>query len=99
MKLHVLAAALAAASLTAAPAFAETRPMTKGPPKTMGDQGTLPTTGTMGGHVPHMGTAEPGEPTDGPVTQKGPQKRMGDEGKLPATNNMSGKVPNMGNGN
>ena len=95
MKLRAFTA-IAALAFVAAPALADTRPQTKAPPKTMGDQGTLPTTGTMGGHVPHMGTAEPGELGDVPVTQKGPQKRMGDEGKLPATNNMSGQVPNMG---
>jgi hypothetical protein len=64
----------------------------------MGDEGTLPSTSTVGGHVPHMGTEESQEPTSGPVTPKGPPKRMGDEGKLPATNNMSGHVPEMGSG-
>ncbi len=36
----------------AEPGAASTSP--KGPPKTMGDSGTLPATGTMGGAVPEM---------------------------------------------
>ncbi len=66
----------------------------KGPPKTMGDEGVLPSTSTIGSHVPNMG-AEPADPATGPVTPKGPEATMGDEGKLPATSAGSGKVPNM----
>jgi hypothetical protein len=66
----------------------------KGPPKTMGDEGTLPTTKTIGSHVPSMG-AEPAEPGTAPLTPKGPQATMGDEGKLPATSTGSGRVPDM----
>lgn len=54
--------------------------------KTMGDEGKLPATKTLGSQVPTMGTAEP---------TRGPVKRMGDEGKLPATNTLSGQVPKM----
>lgn len=88
MKLHALAAVLAIGLATAiVPAFAQSDSVQKAPTKTMGDEGTLPSTSTMGEHVPTMGTAEP--PND-------PKKRMGDEGKLPATNSMSGAVPDMG---
>jgi hypothetical protein len=80
-----------------APAYAQTQPSPKGPPKTMGNEGTLPATSTMGSEVPHMGTApaEP-NPNTGPVTPKGPPKTMGNEGKLPATGTMGGAVPEMG---
>lgn len=78
-----------------APASAEDQPVTKAPPKTMGDEGKLPATGTMGGAVPEMG-AVPAEPSSGESTSpKGPPKRMGDEGKLPATGTMGGAVPEM----
>lgn len=91
MKLHALAAVLAIGFGAAiAPAYAQseqTERTLKAPAKRMGDEGTLPTTSTMGEHVPTMGKGEP--PND-------PKKRMGDEGKLPATNTMSGAVPDMG---
>lgn len=88
MKLHVLAATVAIGLSTAlAPAYAQSENMQKAPTKRMGDEGPLPTTSTMGEHIPTMGTKEPVE---------GPKKRMGDEGKLPATNHMSGAVPDMG---
>jgi hypothetical protein len=93
---HPLVTALAVGLLSAAlplAALAEDA-SPKGPPKTMGDEGTLPSTSTVGGHVPHMGTA----PTDqdlAPLTPKGPQSTMGDEGKLPATGAGSSRVPNM----
>jgi hypothetical protein len=93
--------AIAALALGAAlsPSLADTRPAPKGPPKMMGREGELPSTSTMGSHVPTMSTDAPAaaEGTTGPVTQKGPQKRMGDEGKLPATGTMSGAVPPMKN--
>jgi hypothetical protein len=82
-----------------APAYAETQPQPKGPPKTMGDEGTLPATSTMGNEVPHMGTApDEANENSGPITPKGPPKTMGDEGKLPATGTMGGAVPEMGAG-
>jgi hypothetical protein len=86
--------ALAAALLFLTPAYAEDASSPKGPPKTMGDQGTLPSTSTVGEHVPTMG-AQPAEPKSGPLTPKGPQVQMGDEGKLPATGTGSGRVPDM----
>ncbi len=69
------------------PVFAEDRPSPKGPAKTMGDEGKLPATGTVGGSVPKMGATAPAE--------IGQRKRMGDEGKLPATKNISGATPKM----
>jgi hypothetical protein len=93
MKLLTLSvAAVALAAL--APAYAGDTPSPKGPPKTMGDEGTLPSTKTIGSHVPNMG-AMPAEPNSGPVTPKGPQATMGDEGKLPATGAAGGRVPDM----
>jgi hypothetical protein len=76
---------------TIAPAFAETRPVTKGPAKTMGSEGELPATRTIGGHVPNMGTVDENSEVIGPDGRK----RLGDQGKLPATNGMSGAVPQM----
>jgi hypothetical protein len=100
MKLHAFAI-LAGTVFALAPAYADdARPAPKGPPKTMGDEGTLPSTSTVGGHVPNMGSADPAtSPSDGPVTQKGPPKRMGDEGTLPATNKMGGAIPQMNEDN
>ena len=69
------------------PAFAEDRPSPKEPAKTMGDEGKLPATGTVGGSVPEMGATAPAE--------TGQRKRMGDEGKLPATGAVSGATPKM----
>jgi hypothetical protein len=96
MKLHALTLIVGlAAGLT--PALAQTEPTLKAPSKTMGDQGPLPTTETMGSQIPHMGTAPEGaDESSGPVTQKGPAKTMGNEGKLPATGTMGGAVPEMG---
>jgi hypothetical protein len=100
MKLHAFAIT-AATVLALTPAYADSaRPAASGPAKTMGDEGTLPSTSTVGGHVPNMGSADPATSTsDGPVTQKGPTKRMGDEGTLPATNKMGGAVPQMNDDN
>jgi hypothetical protein len=64
--------------------------------KRMGDDGQLPSTSTMGEHVPTMGSgATPSDDPIGHVTPKGPQERMGDEGKLPATRAGSDRVPDM----
>jgi hypothetical protein len=71
------------------PAFAETR--TKAPEKSMGSEGELPATRTIGSHVPNMGTADENSEVIGPDGRK----RLGDQGKLPATNGMSGAVPQM----
>lgn len=103
MKQMLIVAAVAAltASAAFAPAFAEDRPVTKAPTKTLGDEGKLPPTNTMTNKVPDMkgpdvdssaqGTA------DGVGTAPGatPRKRMGDEGKLPATNTMTKQTPEM----
>lgn len=72
---------------TLAPALAQDRPTPVAPPKTMGDEGKLPATGTVGGAVPAMGATAP--------VEIGPSKRMGDEGKLPATGAISGATPQM----
>ncbi len=69
------------------PAFSEDRPSPKGPAKTMGDEGKLPATGTVGGSVLEMGATAPAE--------IGERKRMGDEGKLPATGAVNGATPKM----
>lgn len=68
------------------PAVAQ-QPSPKGPPQTMGEEGKLPATGTVGGATPEMGATPPKE--------MGASKRMGDEGKLPATGTMSGATPKM----
>ena len=61
----------------------EDRPVTKAPPKTMGDEGKLPATDTVTGKVPDMGstTVEPNTAT--PPVDATALKTMGDEGKLP----------------
>lgn len=82
-------AALAACSDTQTSSSNDGATMSESGQKTMGDEGKLPTTKTMGSQVPTMGTAEPAQD---------PVKRMGDEGKLPATNTMSGAVPEMNKG-
>lgn len=95
MKLRAIAI-IAASVVALAPACADdTRPAQKGPAKTMGDEGTLPSTSTMGGHVPTMGSGDAAPYATSPVTPKGPAKRMGDEGQLPATNKMGSQVPTM----
>ncbi|MBL8847436.1 MAG: hypothetical protein JNN24_16860 [Hyphomicrobium zavarzinii] len=86
-----------------ASALAEERPMPKGPPVTMGDQGKLPASETMRNATPDMtgpstGSAATGASTGtgGSASPKGPPQRMGDEaGKLPATGTVSGAVPEM----
>ena len=71
-----------------APAFAETR--TKAPEKSLGDQGQLPATSTIGSHVPNMGSTD-----TPPAIDENGAKRLGDEGKLPPTSTMGNKVPPM----
>jgi hypothetical protein len=87
--IHLRAAAAAVVLVGSAvwPAYAEDRPAPIAPPKTMGDEGKLPPTGTVGGAVPEMGATAP--------VEIGPTKRMGDEGKLPATKAMGGATPPM----
>jgi hypothetical protein len=93
--MKLLALSAVASILLLAPAYAEDpSSSSKGPPKTMGDEGTLPSTSTVGEQVPSMG-AQPAEPGSTPLTPKGPQETMGDEGKLPATRSGSGRVPDM----
>jgi len=86
------AAAIVATGCMSAPSLAQS-PSPKGPPKTMGDEGKLPATGTM--RTPEMGGTGAGAGTGEPSGPKGPQMRMGDEGKLPATGTMSGATPKM----
>jgi hypothetical protein len=83
-----------AAALTSA--YAEERPVIKAPQKTMGDEGKLPATATVGSSVPNMGAA-PSDEADPNVTTgpRGTVKRLGDEGTLPATSTMSRSVPEM----
>ena len=71
-------------------------PVTKAPPKTMGDEGKLPATDTVTGKVPDMGstTADPNTATP-PRPDATAPKTMGDEGKLPATKSMGEQVPAM----
>ena len=88
------AAIVFAAALTSA--YADDRPIAKAPQKTMGDEGKLPATSTVGSSVPNMGAA-PSDEADPNVTAgpRGTVKRLGDEGKLPATSTMSRSVPEM----
>lgn len=85
MKRFLIATSLVC-GIAVAPALAED-PSPKGPAKTMGDEGKLPATGTVGGKVPDMGATAPAE--------VGQRKKMGDEGKLPATGAVSGATPKM----
>ena len=95
MRAYLLAAvAIAATACLSASSFAQ-EPRPKGPPKTMGDEGKLPSTGTMSDRMPEMGGTGAGAGTGEPSGPKGPPKRMGDEGKLPATGAMSGATPRM----
>ncbi len=81
------AAAIVMFGATLVPAIAEDQRTPIAPPKTMGDEGKLPATGTVGGAVPEMGATDP--------KQIGPSKTMGDQGTLPATGAMSGATPKM----
>lgn len=83
-----------------APVHAGDQPSQKSPPKTMGEEGKLPATGTMSDKTPDMrGPEVPGTPgpssNEGSTSPKGPATRMGDEGKLPATGTMRDKTPDM----
>lgn len=101
--LTIAAVAALAASITLAPACAEDRPITKGPTKSLGDEGKLPPTHTMSDAVPDMTGPDVGTSAQGagdgtaPSTAPGatPPKRVGDEGKLPATSTMTKQVPEM----
>jgi hypothetical protein len=96
LSLTTTAAAIALLGAAFAPAIAEDRPVTKAPPKTMGDEGKLPATDTVTGKVPDMGstTADPNTATP-PRPDATAPKTMGDEGKLPATKSMGEQVPAM----
>ena len=88
MKIYIATAAAAlmlGATLT--PALADDQPSQATPPKTMGDEGKLPATSTVGSKVPEMGATEP-------TTNTG-SHTMGDTGKLPATGTVGGAVPDM----
>lgn len=83
---------LAGAALPSA--NADTSTSTKGPPKTMGDEGKLPATRAMSDKLPEMrGENAPNRASDA-LSETG-SKRMGDEGRLPATGAVSGTVPKM----
>jgi hypothetical protein len=104
MKLSITSAiAMAAIGAFSAQTIAEDRATTKGPPKTMGDEGKLPATETMRNAVPDMTGPRTDDAAGGTTSgtaasasPKGPAHRMGDEaGKLPATGTVSGVVPEM----
>lgn len=104
MKLSITSAiAIAAIGAFSAYAIADDRATTKGPPKTMGDEGKLPASETMRNAVPDMTGPSTGDASGGTTSgttastsPKGPPHRMGDEaGKLPATGTVSGAVPEM----
>ena len=88
MKYVLTIAATILLAIASGPVAAEDAPTTtKGPPATMGDEGKLPATSTVGDKVPEMGATAP--------VEIGPQKKMGDEGTLPATKAMGGATPEM----
>jgi hypothetical protein len=68
----------------ATPSLADDQPMQKASTKTMGDEGKLPPTETVGNKVPEMGATEP-------MTNTG-SHTMGDTGTLPATKATGGEV-------
>jgi hypothetical protein len=80
----MFAIAIGTAMLAATPAMADDQPSQTSSPKTMGDEGKLPATSTVGSKVPEMGATEP-------TTNTG-SHTMGDTGKLPATNAVGGEV-------
>jgi len=81
------AAAILMLGAALTPAMADDQPSQNSPPKTMGDEGKLPATSTVGGKVPEMGATAPAENTG--------SHTMGDTGKLPATGTVGGAVPDM----
>lgn len=89
--LIIIAFLFCAASM---PALGEEPSGPKGPPKTMGDEGTLPATQTMKDTKPDMVGSDP--KMEGGTTASGSEDgrhTMGDKGKLPATGATSGRVP------
>jgi hypothetical protein len=101
LKYAVLPAALFAIAAIAAPAYADDRSMQKAPTESLGDEGKLPPTNTMGGEIRDMkgpdvpGTPSAAEGDSSGTSGKAANKRMGDEGTLPATGTMGKKVPGM----
>jgi hypothetical protein len=90
---HLLMIAGLFFGLALMPALAEEPSGPKGPPKTMGDEGTLPVTETMKDAKPDMVGSDPKK--EGGTTTSGSEEgahTMGDKGKLPATGATSGKV-------
>ena len=83
MRFYIAAAALMV-GVALTPAFADDQPSQATAPKTMGDEGKLPATSTVGSKVPEMGATEP-------MTNTG-SHTMGDTGKLPATKATGGEV-------
>ena len=77
------AAAILMLGAALTPAFADDQPSAT-PPKTMGDEGKLPATSSVGKQVPEMGATAPVESTG--------SHTMGDTGKLPATGTVGGAV-------
>jgi hypothetical protein len=97
---YVLAPA-AILALTATAQAEGASPVTKAPTETLGDEGKLPPTNTMGGQIRDMTgpqsaqTPSAAEGSSSGTSGKATNKRMGDEGTLPATGTMGGKVPDM----
>jgi len=84
--MKVCFAAGAAILLLAAttPSLADDQPTQTAPTKTLGDEGKLPPTETVGKKVPEMGATEP-------MTNTG-SHTMGDTGTLPATKATGGEL-------
>jgi hypothetical protein len=101
MKFAFAPVAVIAFAAALSTAHAEDRPVTKGPTESMGDEGKLPATNTMGGQVRDMTgpqsatTPSAAEGSASGTSGKATNKRMGDEGTLPATGTMGNKVPDM----
>jgi hypothetical protein len=101
LKYTAVPAAILALAAIAIPACADDRPMQKMPSESLGDEGKLPPTNTMGGQVrdmtgPQSATApSAAEGSSSGTSGKATNKRMGDEGTLPATGTMGDAVPDM----
>ena len=101
LKYAAVPAAILALAAMATTASADDRPMQKAPTESLGDEGKLPPTNTMGGEIRDMkgpdvpGTPSAAEGDSSGTSGKAANKRMGDEGKLPATSTMGKKVPDM----
>ncbi len=75
------------------PVFAEEPSGTKAPPKTTGDEGTLPATQTTKDAKPDMVGSDPKDEGGSTASGSGDGSHtMGDQGKLPATGAASSRV-------